>query len=302
MADDQDRTLALLGVAATKKPQDKPCPPENIMSAFIENRVNSETRALMLAHLNRCEDCYFTWEQLGTFVVQQDEQVLEQHNGKKAGFFQHFESWCTSWGSWQTIIPALALASLAIALVIQLPDTPDQDIYSAPSMAAVTLDADALANSINQLPVPWKSQTFGFTKSNYSTSAKAIGAGIWSARKTLLNSKDPLPAELVSEPAINWQDSEWRDYYAFGKWTLSTWILARADHVEQPQWVLLNQSLRTLETGFEKRQDSELEAKIALQTLSKLKVSLDRLSKKEDFPAQNNLLREIELGLQKLFI
>jgi hypothetical protein len=302
MADKQERTLALLGIAATKKPQDKPCPPENIMSAFIENRVNLETRALMLAHLNRCEDCYFTWEQLGPFVALKDVKNLQQNDIEKTEFFQHFENWCNSWISWQTVVPGLALASLAIALVVQIPNSPDQDSYSAPSMAAVTLDADALANSINQLPAPWKNQTFGFTKSTYSASAKAIGAGIWNARRTLLNSKDPLPIELVSEPEIDWQDSEWHDYYAFGKWTLSTWILARADHVEQPQWVLLNQSLQTLETGFEKRQSSEPEAIIALQTIAKLKISLDRLSEKEDFPAQNNLLREIELGLQKLFI
>jgi hypothetical protein len=44
MADNQDKNIALLGIAATKKTLDQECPPENIMSAFIEGRLDSEMR------------------------------------------------------------------------------------------------------------------------------------------------------------------------------------------------------------------------------------------------------------------
>jgi len=191
---------------------------------------------------------------------------------------------------------------LAIAVIVNLPDVPYQDIYSAPSMAVVTLDADALARSINQSPAPWENQTFGFTKATYTAPAKAVGAGMWDTKSTLTNSMDALPVQLVSESAIDWQDSEWSDYYAFGKWTLSAWVLARAEHIKQPQWVLLGESLQSLKAGFKQRQQSEPEAKIALQTIAKMQVSLDRLSQKEDLFAQNTLLRDIERGLQKLFM
>lgn len=302
MADNQDRTLALLSIAATKKPQNKPCPPENIMSAFIENRVNSNTRAMMLSHLNQCQDCYLTWEQVGLYMAQNNDPVVNHHKTEKLGFIQRFESWLNSVVSWQTAVPGLALASVAIALIVNLPDASYQDVYSDPSMVVVTLDADTLTRNINQLPAPWKNQTFGFAKSTYTTPAKAVGAGIWSARSTLMNSQVPLPAQLVSDPAIDWQDSEWQDYYAFGKWTLSAWIVAKAENIKQPQWVLLRDSLQSLETGFKQRSQSEPEAKITLQTIDKMKVSLDRLSKKEDVFAQSDLLRDIELGLQKLFL
>lgn len=67
MVDNQDKAIALLSIAATKKPQDKPCPPDNEMSAFIENRANLESRNLILSHLNQCEDCYFVWEHLAIY-------------------------------------------------------------------------------------------------------------------------------------------------------------------------------------------------------------------------------------------
>ena len=162
MADDQDRTLALLGIAATKETQDQPCPPDNIMSAFIENRMGSKNRAMMLSHLNRCEDCYLLWEQLGGEIEQDCIKATKQHQPDKVGFFQRLENWFNMGISWQTAVPGLALA---IVLVVNLMDTSKQDAFSDPSLAVVRLDAEMLASSLNQFPAPWKDQTFGFSKS-----------------------------------------------------------------------------------------------------------------------------------------
>jgi hypothetical protein len=111
-----------------------------------------------------------------------------------------------------------------------------------------------------------------------------------------------LPAQLVSDPAIDWQDSEWLDYYVFGQWLVSAWVLAKDEHINPSQWTQLNTSLKTLETGFKQRKQSEHEVEIALQTIVKMKVTLERLSQKQDLSAQSSLLREIDLGLQKLFM
>ena len=300
MADNQDRTLALLGIAATKKPLNLTCPPENIMSAFIEDRVESNTRAMMLSHINECEDCYLTWESLSVFLVQNKVQTVEHNNADQVGFFQRLMDWFNSDFSWRIAVPGLALASLAIALVVNMPFTLYKNATTNPAMvAATTIDADKLANSINQLPVPWKDQTLGFNKSAYTKQAKAIGVGIWNARSALMNSDDPLPSQLETDDG---QDSEYHDYYAFGQWTLDAWVLANAEHVKPEQWKLMNKSLLTLETDLKQRQPSEPEAVIALQTIGKMKSSLDRLSRKADFSAQSTLIREIEIGLQKLFL
>jgi len=64
----------------------------------------------------------------------------------------------------------------------------------------------------------------------------------------------------------------------------------------------LNKSLQTLEASFKQHQQSESEAKIALQTIDRIKASLGRLSRQEDLSAQTALLYEIDLGLQKLFL
>jgi hypothetical protein len=290
------------------------------MSALIENRVNRKTRAKMLSHLNQCEDCYLVWEQLGVLTAQEnvltEENVMAQENVKpqenvqivkqpradKAGLFQRFENWFNARFFWQTAASGLAVASLALALIVNLPDAPDSAGFLDPAMAVATVDSEVLARGIEQLPAPWENQTFGFNNATYTTPAKAVGAGIWNARSTLLNAQDPLPKQLLSEPAIVWQDSQWYDYYAFGQWTLSAWILVNAENIEQPQWVLLSDALQTLETRFEQRQQAEPEAAIALQNIHKMQVSLDSLSQKQDLSAQRTLLREIKLGLHKFFL
>ena len=302
MVDNQDKAVALLGIAATKKNQDNPCPPDNVMSAFIENRVNSETRTMMLSHLNQCEDCYLVWEQLGLFLAKENTHVVEQPKAEKTGFIQHLKKWYCDKSLWTTAVPSFALASLAIVLVLNQSNTSYKEISSDPSIVVAELDENIIADSINQLPTPWESPTFGFSKSTYTIPVKAVGTGIWNIRNTLINSKDPLPNQLVSELAIDWQNSEWRDFYAFGQWTVSAWVLAKAKYVDRLQWAELSKILQTLETSFKQHPQSEPEAKLALQAIDKIKVNLSRLSKKEDILAQTTLLREIEQGLQKLFL
>jgi len=302
MVDNQDKAIALLGIAATKKPQEELCPPDNVMSAFIENRVNSKTRTMMLSHLNQCEDCYLVWEQLGVYVVEETPHVVKQPQTEKVGLIQQLKNWYGDRSLWVTTVPSFALASLAIVLVFNLSDTSYTDISSAPSIAVAELDANMLADSINQLPIPWENSTFGFSRSNYSTPVKAVGTGLWNTRSTLINSKDPLPEALTSEVTIDWQNSEWRDYYAFGQWTVNAWVLAKAKHVDQSQWAELSKMLQTLEASFKQHPESAVESIIALQAIDKIKVSLDSLSVKEDALAQTTLLRELDLSLQKLFL
>lgn len=305
MADNQDRTLALLGVAATKKPTDSTCPPENVMSAFIENRVDTKTRTTLLAHMSHCDDCYLTWETLSVFLAenQSDVEATQQQDLKKPGFFHRLGEWFNNGFSWQIALPGLALASLAIALVINIPHALYKSTRTDPAVvAATTMDADTLARSINRLPVPWENQTFGFSNTVYSSPVKAVGAGIWSARNALMNLKDPLPKQLDTEPAVNWKQSDFRDYYTFGQWTLNAWVLANAQHVKPAQWALLSQSVKRLEVSLKRHQGSEPESVVVLQAIGQMRGSLSRLSRSVDPAAQNALLREIETGLQKIFM
>jgi hypothetical protein len=300
MGENQDKAVALLGIAATKEPQDKPCPPDNVMSAFIENRVNSKTRTMMLSHLNQCEDCYVVWEQLGIYAVEENAQAVKQKKAEKTGFIQRLKNWYNDRPIWNAAIPGIALASLTVVLMVNRPDSPNQGMTVDPSIAVAALDADMLGDSISQYPLPWESSTFGFFNSTYTAPVKAVGAGLWNARNELINSKAPLPSQLASEPEIDWKNSEWRDYYAFGQWTMSAWVFAKAKQIDPTQWAELNKILQALEIRFKQQPDPE--AIRVLQTIDKIKGSLNRLSKTEDVLAQATFLREIDLGLQKLFL
>ncbi len=295
----QDRMIALLGIAATKEVQHQPCPSENIMSAFIEDRVDFETRAMILSHLNRCEICYLTWEQLNIHVAQSQPYTRRLHN---AGYHQRSRNGFNSDFSWRKVFPGLVFVSLLIALVVNILVTSYKEIdVDTPMASAAILDAGTLATSINQLPVPWNNQPFELNDSTYAHPVKAFGVGIWSARNALMNEADSIPTLLVSHPTIDWQASQWRDYYTLGQLTLDAWVLANAKQIKPTQWTLLRQSLQALETGLQERLQSEPEASIALQLIDKMKINLKRLSRKTDYSARKSLLNEIEIGLEKLF-
>ncbi len=301
MPDYQDRILALLGIAATKEALHQPCPSENIMSAFIEDRVDSETRAMMLSHLNRCELCYLTWEQLSFPEGQNNLHVTQQHKAKKVELRKYSMDESNSDCSWQKIMTGLVFALLLIALVTMLANSYKTMTTDSSMASAATLDAGTLTTSINQFPIPWKNQPYALHGLTYALPVKAFGVGTWNARNALLNEKEPLPAHLVSQPTIDWHASQWRDYYTLGHLTLDAWVLANAEQVKSTQWTLLRQSIESLEIGLQKRQQSEPEAGIALQMIDKMKASLEHLSKNADYSAQKALLHDIEIGLQKFF-
>ncbi|MEE9425937.1 MAG: hypothetical protein V3V18_13330 [Methylococcales bacterium] len=302
MPDYQDRTLALLGIAATTEVLHQPCPSENIMSAFIEDRIDLKTRAMMLSHLNRCEICYLTWEQLNISVVQDNLQTIKKNKADKVWFHRRSKRRGNSSSSLQKKSPWLVLVSLLITFAVYMFVTSFLTITSDPSMdTATTFDVDVLASNIDQLPVPWKNQLSGPDSSAYSLPAKAFGTGIWSAKNELLGANQLLPAQLVSLSTIDWQGSQWSIYHAFGRLTLDVWVLANANkQVKLAQWTLLRKSLQALEIGFQKRQQFEPEASIALQMIDKMKVSLTRLSRKSNHSARKTLLNDIEIGLRKL--
>lgn len=248
-----------------------------------------------------------TWETLSVFLAQNADTVpvakQQSQTIESPGMLQKISDWFGSGFSWQIAAPGLALASLAMAVVINMPDT----LYTinnpnASVVASATLDADTLAKNIDQLSLPWDSETYGFSQSEYSNAAKAFGAGLWFSRNQLIDAENQLPAVLASDLENNWQSSDYQDYFALGQWNLNAWILAKATHVEPEQWERLSQSLESIEARLQKRVGNEPEAQLTLNTINKIKTTLTRLSEQPGLSEQHNLSREIELGLQRIFI
>ena len=171
----------------------------------------------MLSHLNRCEDCYLTWEQLSVSVTQSNQDAQQPKVAQIEPQKYPINCFNTA-GSWRLTVLYLALICLVIGIVVNTLVTSCTNFQCDPSIAAVTtIDSKTLLWSINQLPIPWKDQTIELSSSTYTVPAIAFGAGLWSARNALMNSNDPLPNQLAFEPTINWQESKLRDYYALGR-------------------------------------------------------------------------------------
>jgi hypothetical protein len=300
MPDKYNKNLEWLGL--TKESLNHTCLTESVINALIEDHLDSEARALIMSHLNQCETCYFSWKQLCIIATQNNQQFVRQHAIDSVGTHQNTINYFKAGFCWQTVIPIAILTVSLIALVINISITSYKNSDTNLSAVATTLDADTLANSINQLPAAWDNQTFELAKAADTLAAKAVGVGIWSARNTLMNLDDALPLQLRSEPIINWKESEWQYYYALGQWILHAWVLANADHVKSAQWAVLRQSLQSLETSLKHRQHSEPQAIIALQIMGNMKTSLNHLSRIADHSTQNDLMTEIKSGLHQLFV
>ena len=62
----QQRAIALLGLAAQKTDLAGACPADETMAAFLDDRLSGKAREGMLAHLNRCPGCYHQWLEAAT--------------------------------------------------------------------------------------------------------------------------------------------------------------------------------------------------------------------------------------------
>lgn len=296
-----DMAVALLGIATTKQPLDNPCPPDNTVSAFIEQRLDKKTRAMMIAHLNQCESCYCAWENLTLFLAEEQLPELQSQTANKPGFLENIKNRLNSATFWKSATPGLAFASLFLAVVIVVPDLADNKNPPESLIIAPVLDNTvALADNLKQLHFPWQDQTYAFSSSGTSVATQAFGVGLWNARNNLLNTRDPLPAQLTPKTEINWEASQYRYYYNFGQWTLNAWALAKTARVSPAQWLQQRQILKKITVGLAQQQGAE--AITAIKIADKIITHLEILSKKPNIVTQEALLRDIEMGMQRIFL
>ncbi len=137
------------------------------MAAFIDNRLNTEQRSIVLDHLDACPDCYEKW--LLVAETKADEKKAPVRFWKRPLF----------------TIPLAIAASLAvfIVLIVSRPN-PDRLL----SKTYKTVHQQNLTFSADSLILPWEqpSQSFGFASAQrISASYRAFGAGLWQGKQEL---------------------------------------------------------------------------------------------------------------------
>jgi putative zinc finger protein len=293
---ERDRRIALLALMATESEKAGACPADETLAAFIEGQLKSEARREMLAHLNHCPSCYYHWLEVVSYL-KGTEPAAPRTSPLWPSIWQRFEPWFTGW---KIAIPAAAVAAL-VCLVVWWPASPDlNQQISADYAAVVAQDTSELVQLLPTLPVPWEGGALGFSESQPPPPRQAFGAGVWAGRQMFLGTDEaPLPVFLSPPAGVSWLDTEWADYYAFGRWMVLLWALAKMDYPGQ-DWRPHQSLLESLLAKFTKRLSAEEEANRAIGVLKDLQPLMEVVQRQANEQVRTDLSRRLEITMQQL--
>jgi hypothetical protein len=293
---ERDRRIALLALMATESEKAGACPSDETLAVFIEGQLKGEAHRAMLAHLNNCPSCYYYWLEVASYL--KAESAASRTIPLWSSIWQRFEPWFTGW---KIAIPAAAVAAL-VCLVVWWPASLDLNHQiSADYAAVVAQDTGELAQLLPTLPVPWEGGALGFSESQPPPPRQAFGGGgVWAGRGALLGSDaESLPAFLSPPAGADWPDTEWADYYVFGRWTVLLWALAKVDYPGQ-DWRQHQSLLESLLAKFTKRLPTEEEANRAMAALKGLQPLLQAVQRQTNEQVRAKLSRRLEITMQQL--
>jgi hypothetical protein len=145
-----------------------------------------------------------------------------------------------------------------------------------------------------------KTNFFTGSESQPPPPRQAFGGGVWAGRRALLGSDaESLPAFLSPPAGADWPDTEWADYYAFGRWTVLLWALANMDYPGQ-DWRQHQGTLERLLTNLTKRLPTEEEGNRAIAALKSIQPLLEVVQRQANEQVRAELSRGLEITMQQL--
>jgi hypothetical protein len=288
---ENERLVALLGLAAGKPQPEDQCPPAERFSAFIDGRLSSSERKRIIAHLNACEQCYQEW--LETALVLSDPPP-------KVASSQPRSWWQPLQALWRTrpwMIPLTAALAMSLAVIAVVIQKPSQETWQISQLAAMVRNHPGLDQALAALPQDLGTLSFAFSDTPQNPAKQAFTAGFrqaWSwfdgtdssSRRALESSKPWL------------QRSSWQDYYDLGQWAFLTWLLAQTEGVSAEEWRVFERHCQNLITRFE-QQPEEPTTERVLASLREIHPMLGALARQPDPTQQVRLGRRLRLIIQQ---
>jgi hypothetical protein len=265
---EHERLIALMGLVAQVPEGIDSCPSDEQLADFVSGGMSAKNRRIMLAHLDRCQDCYYAWLEIGSYL---GEQVTENRHKTRPTYLERIRAWTGgALSAWQVALPAAA-ALLLLGAFFLMPATSNlQQLIDREYAASADLYADAGEASSKSLPLPWDNAVQGFNQSEPPPEKQAFGAGLWAGKHELAGIRQPpIPALLAHPSGKDWDDTEWKNYFEFGKWAylMQTRIRSGYEHWnwenQRTIWQALHQSF--FDKGREKQNKEALAALERLQ-------------------------------------
>lgn len=291
-----ERTTALLGMAAHNDSMRGPCPSGEDMAAFVDGKMKHSEAHAIERHLNSCPSCYYEW-----LEVTADLEAIEAvpKPAKKPVPISTWSKITSIFSSWQ--LPVAALAGLALVAVTISLSSPAQDIGRRIDDTYVEFaeqTPDQVMRVVERLPKPGDSSIMGFNEIAVTPPRQAFGAGVWEGRRDLLRSNEALPEFLASGTNHAWSETEWSDYYSAGRWMVLLWTLAQSGLAEAGDWSNHRKIADALASRLEKR-STEAADRIVVE-LRRLEALLEAVRRDNSEIGRLRLSRQLRTDMQQL--
>lgn len=274
---------------------DNVCPSDEAMAAFAENTLPRSERDRMMQHIRCCEDCYEHWlllsdhfEAEGAMDNSKEEYALAQTSSERhPGWTHRLSSWITELLSSTAFPLAVGTATImAIAIVLMPIETDYQRELDSAYLAALNrMDVDTRATY--ELPLPWRSGSFGFGLSAETREEQLqFSLGLIEGRDQLvpLSTSESRPEVLHST-----RGSHSNVYYQTGRWAALAWTLAESD-VERDGWQHVILSGTAIQDAMSEHRNT-----LARQSIRRLGAAIETIKADTTTPrAKRELRRTLE--------
>lgn len=241
----EDSLRVMLALSDEDSSDPDPCPDPNDMAALIDGTIERKKSKKIMAHLNTCHDCYNDWLIVSSALAEPKKSSITNDLKSMIIDIKLFLSDVIS----RVFIPKPVLTygfatALAACLIITIWTVNQSDLkglinntYSTNIVSGISQE-DLEFNNIYKLPWERSQASYGFApQSTDSDTARAFGAGLWSARQEVVGDKKfPTKPDFVEEKHA-WQKSPQEIDYWLGRWSYLLRAVCMSDvEISQDFW------------------------------------------------------------------
>lgn len=294
--EESERLVALMGLAASERQGIGSCPSTEQLAAFVDRRLKGQARQRLLAHLDRCPQCYHHWLEIGAYL-QEATPATKSRLQPLAAFRERLNFAF----AYRRLAISIAAALALVSIVVLWPSTPDLHQRVSHQFTLLSTQGATRPPLVKgDLPLPWEGVALGFNEAATTPARQAFGAGLWSGRQALLMDRTGVLPEALSPPAgRSWADSDWKPYYEFGRWTVLMWAQARSCQTTQ-QWSSHRAIFELLRGDFEKRAAHAASAQPFVAALARLDPLLENAARQGDHQTYRCLSRHLMIMMNIL--
>ncbi|RKZ83296.1 MAG: hypothetical protein DRR19_19325, partial [Candidatus Parabeggiatoa sp. nov. 1] len=170
--------------------------------------------------------------------------------------------------AWKVSLAVPAVLVLAVSLTFVF--WPSENKIDTTFQTIYANKTDEMAEELRDVQFSWEAaddaNVFAFSQgaSASAEAAKAFGAGLWTARESLLETRDiTLPTPLLPPtPEDSWLKTDWAAYFDLGRWTLLLWTASEfPDEMAKSFWDEQRAIFDDFNATFEARLATDNEAK-----------------------------------------